>query len=724
METSTVAMLVKNFNIVSVVILAFLAACGIIVIIGGKSWRGIFRHKSFLRAFCVASLVAFAVEATVFNFQYYLKWFAGTELHTKGAPPSDNPNVILTSDGNFAEITNENQNSIGIKFKNVNRKVTSIFVDVAFDYSAVPTMAVQWTDEEGTPRTFTKRLYKGLPHENYTVLQPRGKVTELKVVFSGSGPGMTISQVALNRQIPFYFSGLRLLAVSFFLFVVLSLLNKNLRAKISYCLFKYKFDPANKIQNLIYAFSVVLLILFSWVCVYTSLPKSAVSTPPHQMYNRYLVDALIAGKTYLDYGNPEKILEWERPYDHHWRTTNHNVNVDWIWEWCYYKGKYYSHYGVVPAVILYVPYKLITGNYLSNHGGIFIFSAIAVVLLAMFWRFCVKKYMPDSKFAFYMLSFLTLFFASGLYGIFIFTRFYTIVQAAAFMFTVAGVLLLFKSVENENVNRLKLFFACLCFALIAGCRPNMVFISLLVPVVLWKHKSWKLFLFVIIPYIIVAIPLCYYNYVRFGSISDFGRLYTLTDINHPSLVLLNPIGRIMMTITYSLNYLFLPNKYSLYFPFVECFPRPDNNVTQGIFLYQESCAGIINFPIVFTLFYLFKNIFDKNRLKTFYLLLTFLIVAAVTIIGISSVVQSSVRYIADFALFIILPSLFCAYYWSNVSQNELLYKARMKVIYVLLTVSVFVGLCLFVTGGLNYMEFRNPTLYRYLEYSLGFIRNV
>jgi len=701
-----------------------LAVCGVILIISKKSWRGIFCHKSYFLAFCVALFVAFVAEATVFNFQHYLKWFADTELYIKNVLV-DKSKVIRASDGNFAEITSEDLKSVSIKFKNLNKKVTSIFVDVPFDYSVVPTMTVLWADEEGTPRTFTKKLYKGLPHENYTVLQPRGKVTELKVVISGLGLNRMIFQVALNKRIPFYFSGLRVFAVSFFIFVIFLLINKDFRAKISYYLFKYKFNPENKIQCRIYVFSIILLILFSWICIYTSLPQSAVSTPPHQMYNRYLVDALIAGRTNLDYGNPEKMLEWERPYDHYWRYNNHSINTDWIWEWCYYKGKYYSHHGVVPAIILYVPHKLITGHYLSNHAGIFIFSAIAIVLLAMFWWFCVKKYMQESLFVFCLLSFLTLFFASGLYGIFIFTRFYAIVQAAGFMFMVAGILLLFESVKNERVNHLKLFFACLCFALIAGCRPNMVLVSLLVPVILWQYKSLKLFSFIAIPYIIVAIPLCYYNYIRFDSIFDFGFRYSFTDINHPSLALLNPIGRIMMTITYSLNYLFLPAKYSLYFPFVECFPRPVNDVTQGIFLFQESCVGIINFPIVFTLFYLFKNIFDKNRPKVFYLLLTFLIIAILIIIGMSSIVQSSVRYITDFALFFIIPSLFCAYYWTNNAQkNELLYKTRLKITYILLTVSIFAGLCLFVTGGLSYMEFRDPTLYRYLEYSFGFIRNV
>jgi hypothetical protein len=707
----------------------FFAACGVLTLLARiLKWK--FSHKRiFFRALCIASLAAFAAEATLFNFQYYLKYFAGAEIYTTDVSP-ENTNFLQTSEGTLAEILTEEingVNSTGISFKNLDREVTSIFVDLQFDYNSRPQMRVEWRDEEGGLCSFTKNLFKGFPHDNHTPLQPRGKVSELKVMFAVSGSSVAITQIVLNRQIPFYFSGLRLIAVSLLLFTLILLVNRELRAKTAYFLFEYKFNPASKRQALIYALTIMLLVTFSWACAYTTLTKSSLDSPPHQMYNKYLVDALIAKKTYLDYGNPEKMLDWERPYDHHWRVANHRLNVDWIWEWCYFEGKYYSHYGVVPAIILYVPYTLITGGYLSNHGGIFLFSAIAVVMLALFWRFCVKKYMPDARFAFFLLSFLTLFFASGLHGVLIFPRFYTIVQAAALMFAMTGVFLLFKSVsQDDKIRKIKLFFACLCLALIAGCRPNMILVSLLVPVVLWKHRSWKLLLLVAIPYIIVAIPLGWYNYIRFGSFADFGHLYTLTHINHPTLAELNPIGKITRTFIYLINHIFLPNKYSLYFPFVEAFPRHTVNVTLGIFQHYESSSGMINFPIVFCLLYLLKNFRGENRPKTFHILLAFLAVAASVILPISWAFHSSSRYIADYAAFIILPSLFCAYYWSGCpkSKNEIPQKTRLKVVYTLLAASIFVGACLYITGGLNYIEFRNATLYRYLEYSLGIIRDI
>jgi hypothetical protein len=300
--------------------------------------------------------------------------------------------------------------------------------------------------------------------------------------------------------------------------------------------------------------------------------------------------------------------------------------------------------------------------------------------------------------------------------------FHTLPQSSGIMFAIAGILLLLKSVESEKVNRLKLFFACLCFALIVGCRPNMIFVSLFVPIILWKYKSWKLLLFVMIPYTIVAIPLCIYNYVRFDSIFEFGVSYNLTIFDPTKLGLLNSIGKAMKAFVISIYYLFLPNRYSLHFPFVtqalqikhDFGFRIDHNYGTG---------GIINFPIAFCLAYLFRNIFSKDKPQAFNLMSALLIIAAALAFGIAySAGNIYGRYMFDFTIFIILPSLFCAYYWCNAQDDVNLHKFKMKITYILLAVSIFVGLFLFVTG-VNIHSSHDPVLYRYLEYSLGFIRS-
>ncbi|MDR0307807.1 MAG: hypothetical protein LBI42_13360 [Chitinispirillales bacterium] len=733
--------------------MAFLAINGAISIFGKKSSLNIFRGRVFILAFCVASLSAFVLETTYFNFQYYLKYFASGEFHTLEASPQDSTSkVILTSDGTLAEMIFKKNDSTaldsslfstsdstldgtsinkkdsatilgGIVFKDINRKVYSIFVEPVFDSSESIVMNLSYIDELGT-NFYHLVLYKGLPRTHHISIQPCGNISELTIGFPDIHPGMApipVSQIAVNKQVPFYFSGLRLFVVSCLIFAVILLLNKKLREKTAYLLFEYKFDPANKKQNLVYTFSAGLLILFSFICAYTSVTENE---PQAQQYNKYLVDALIAGRAHLEAGNPEKMLNAQRPYDLRWLDENgYERSVDWFGDWVYYKGKFYSYFGVVPALMLYVPYKMITGNYLSNHGGIFLFVAFSVVLMARLWRFLVKKYMPGTNFVFHLLSFFTLFFASGLFAPLRFTRFYSIVSAAGFMFVIAGILLLFESVKREKPDRSKLFFASMCLALAVGCRPNLLFVSLLVPVFLWKYRLWKQLPLIIIPYVMVAIPMGLYNLARFDSFFDFGVKYNMTNLNVGAHSLLDPIGKAINTFAVSVSYLFTMNSYSFFFPYVECIPQHHKLTLSALRFYDKGC-GIINFPIVLCLFYFIKNIFRKQtRPKTFYISSAFLSVAAVLILLNSYLIGHSGRYTIDFAIFIIFPSLFCAYYWCNDGQAcQYKQRLRQKTVYVFLTFSIFVGLFLFATSVTNDATPGSPQFYYYLQNSLSFIR--
>jgi len=745
--------------------MGFFAIYGVITIFGEKLSINIFRGRAFAQAFCAAALVAFALEATVFNFPHYLKYFSDGEFYTTEISLKDST-TILTSDGTLAELifpdkdttgkTKSAEDSltaktapeekvgaavtalaeetlakeggekdsakdstrlpIGVVFKNLDRMITAVYVKPVFDSTADwKVIQLLWTDEAASVMGTVATVYKGLPFTGYISFHGCGKISELKVFFTGD-----ISEVAVNRQVPLYFSGLRLFAVSCLVFAVIVFIRKKLRAKAAYFLFEYRFNPSSKKQNLIYVFSVVLLLLFSGFCAFTSHTKISRERPLYRQYNEFLVDALLAGRTNLLYGNPEKLLKAERPYDIRWLKDNgYKTENDWMGDWVWYKGKFYCYFGIVPAVILYIPYKVFTGEYLSNHAGIFVFMAAAVVFMALLWRHIVRRYMPNARFAFYLLSFFVLFFAGGLFGPLRFTHFYSIVSSAGFMFVVAGAYLLLKSVEKENTNLKTLFFACLCFALAVGCRPNLVFASLMVPVFLWKRRSWELLALVAVPYIAVAIPLCMYNYARFGSIFDFGFKYNMTNLNTAAHSLMDPIGKAVRIFISSMSYLFDVNVYSFSFPYVECVPPRDNWFKYTVVRFHDKGCGMINFPVVLCLFYFIKSVFARCKPDTFFVSSILLVIAAILIFLDSLLVGFSGRYTIDFAIFILLPSLFCAYHLCDERVCDYRGVFRLKAVYVMLAFSILVGLALFATSITNDATFGDPALYRYLQVSLG-----
>lgn len=712
-RSGTVAAFIEHGNTALIILMALFAAFGIAAIFSKR-----LRDKAglILSAFCVSAVAAFALEATVLNFMHYLKFFAGPQTQI-ATVSEENPNIVITTDGTYAELIGENE----IRFKNLNRKVYSVFIDMEFNGFETADVTLVYTDDASTNK-YGKSLYNFLPHENYLPLQPCGKVYDLSIVFTEKlGPDVILRNVVINKPIPIYFSGLRILAVSCLLFALFAVINKKLRAKAAYRLFEYKFDPKNWKQNIIYVCAVVLLILYCWACVYTSVSWKEEHRPNNFIYQRLLVDALIEGRTNLDYGNPRQLLALERPYEVNARTA---AGFNEAWDYSWYKGKYYCYFGVVPAALFNVPYKLISGEYLPDYVSVFFYCAVSVILLAALWRHLCKKYMPSIRYALYLLSFLTLFFAGG---IFLNTRwpsFYSVVRSAGIMFTLSGVLLLLKSVDSGKVKHVYLFFAALCLALVFGCRPNIGIASLLVPVVLWKYRSWKLATFTLIPYIMIAIPLCYYNYIRFGSIFEFGVNYMLNHVNTEAFAQMNVFSKIFKAFYGMAHYLICPVTYSLQFPYVSMKTGDTLQITMGMFWYYVNACAMINFPIVFMLFYMFK----KDKPKMFRVLYASLIIAVFIMLLNSYVAGCFCSYTSDFALFIIFPAFICAYYWcfdagkQSASGERVLVGqyVRLGVTYTLLTVCVFVGLCLCVSMTSSYS---NATLYRYLEYSFGFFRN-
>lgn len=224
MEISTIAELVDYFSIAAIIVLAVFAVWGVTTIFGKKSCENV-----LLSASCVAVIVAFALEATVFNFSYYLRYFAGPQTGTIEESETA-PNIILTTDGTQVELI---ENNGGVRFSNLNRKVTSVFVDLIFNNLETVEILVAQTDN-GITRQRVKRLYKYLPRENYVPLRPYGKVSELTINFkvvADTASSVDLTGIIINKPIPFYCNGLRLSIISLLLFAFFSLINKNLRAR-------------------------------------------------------------------------------------------------------------------------------------------------------------------------------------------------------------------------------------------------------------------------------------------------------------------------------------------------------------------------------------------------------------------------------------------------------------------------------------------------------------
>ncbi|MCR5490857.1 MAG: hypothetical protein K6F32_01875 [Bacilli bacterium] len=265
----------------------------------------------------------------------------------------------------------------------------------------------------------------------------------------------------------------------------------------------------------------------------TNFPASG-STNPFIYYN--LFDAFMKGQVHLDVV-PDPVLETIDPYSPAARRT---AGAYFLWDTVYYGGKYFVYFGASPVILVMFPIYWIThlvpnGIFIQLFGCILyaygfcllgaagykafgknlrvrqLVTLVVMVLLGSLFLELVSWRTTDWK---YMIPYI-----------------YSIGSAAYF---VAFTLFAYASEKRRILN---LAAAGLFFVIIVASRATMAVIVLpCIPLyikmlVRGEKKLSKRFIdFAPMAGILIAgaIVLCAYNYVRFGSITDFGSAYQLT----------------------------------------------------------------------------------------------------------------------------------------------------------------------------------------------------
>ena len=102
----------------------------------------------------------------------------------------------------------------------------------------------------------------------------------------------------------------------------------------------------------------------------------------------HVADSLIAGRPWLDLDVPGQLAQSTHPYDVPTRLKLLEDGVSpMYWDYAYYEGHWYSYFGVLPAVLLFVPYRLITGQMLPTAAA----EQFLVLLFIIFFSLLVLR---------------------------------------------------------------------------------------------------------------------------------------------------------------------------------------------------------------------------------------------------------------------------------------------------------------------------------------------
>lgn len=327
----------------------------------------------------------------------------------------------------------------------------------------------------------------------------------------------------------------------------------------------------------------------------------------------HTADALIKGKTYLDLPVPKQMQNLANPYDPIARNKLlsdlvHNI----YWDHAYYNGHWYSYFGVIPAVLFFMPYRLISSLWIN--GGAMLPTTIATLICLVGFLISgsllvirlIERINKRASLACVSICLALFFITSNTVYLWFRTSFYSVPMAASLFFTTLGLWFYLGAAKNgiakdenqaqesnESYNSIyqisakHIALGSLFISLNLGCRPTFI-IAFLLAIPLFYNNIYfyfkhlisskkiikedlkqiiKLVLSVIVPFVIVAIPIGLYNALRFGSPFNFGNEYQITITDMTTMRL--PVQNIIPSI---LSYLALPLRFTPVFPWISINP--------------------------------------------------------------------------------------------------------------------------------------------------------
>ena len=289
------------------------------------------------------------------------------------------------------------------------------------------------------------------------------------------------------------------------------------------------------------AYAVALITIVCCILPMANLPIWNGEIPDHRNQYELITESILDGRIDFAYGDEAGLETLDNPYDPAERKAS---GVTYHWDHAYYDGHYYMYFGIVPVFLAFLPYRVITGNVLTTFHATQFFTAIIVAgIFALLWLLS-KLFLKKLHYGLYLalsvaFSAMSVWYASAEPAL------YCTAITAAIALEVWSIFFFLWAVYMEKRENRQIFLAgigALLGALVFGCRPpiafaNLVVIPLLV-VFLKEHTfSWKLagkLALAASPYLVVAVALMLYNYVRFDNPFEFGQAYQLTVADQTS----------------------------------------------------------------------------------------------------------------------------------------------------------------------------------------------
>jgi hypothetical protein len=348
--------------------------------------------------------------------------------------------------------------------------------------------------------------------------------------------------------------------------------------------------------------ALVLVIGLGWFYAWTVAPEGfadwAVKDSPG--YYNLLSKGLLKGHLFLDRAADPFLAQVKDPWDPVQRGPHGMHDAS------YYRGHYYIYFGISPAVILFLPFRLLTGYFIDERAGVLVFAWVGLAASVGLLGSLRRRYFPEAATWAYLAGIVALGLVDMVPTLLRRPGIWEVPIACAYACFMVALWALDRAMRAER--RLSwLGLGSLASGLAIGARPDYLPACLTVLIIgwalareagggftAWGQPRWRRTLGAALgPLAGVGVGLALYNWLRFGSIAEFGQRYQMSGSNAEHLQ--STFGWSFLVYGFRLYWL-EPAGWSHFFPYV--LPITPPPAPAGMLGIEDPYGILPNFPYV------------------------------------------------------------------------------------------------------------------------------
>jgi hypothetical protein len=390
-------------------------------------------------------------------------------------------------------------------------------------------------------------------------------------------------------------------------------------------------------------------------------------------FHNLVADALLHRQTNLRLDPPEGLLKLKDPYD---PLANEPYRKQGINDLSLYKGKLYAFYGPAPALLAFIPFRVLRLGDLSPTLASLAFCVAGFGFSLLLWRRLTRWLFGDLPVWMDCFAVLALGLALPAPFIIYIGRAYEASIACGYFLLFAGLYSLTSGLLSEARARTALLaLGSAALALAVGARPDMLlaglFIAVAFVIVIKRQPQSERptsrineAVAVVAPYVTIGALLALYNFVRFDSVTEFGGGYQLSGANSTTYDFYQ-----LWYVPHGLYYyLFAPARLNATYPYAFLLRNIPFAQSKNVYTHEPVAGVLTNMPLIgFGLVLTASQIprLARRCRPALLVILSALSVAVALVVSVSLTFRSAtMRYTLDFAPLLLGAGLLAWAFWS------------------------------------------------------------